>query len=152
MGEGLAPQPDLWLAKVRSPSCKPKNHFGQQLCKLHKQFGRRFNKVDSQFKKRKRCFNQLNQTKNKAEPPVGVCNGNAATDTHAMSSTMIVSLHIGLTIVLGLTPLGISLHLGTDKVINSCQQVVTSLWKPSQPSTQLLRFISDSMPNHQTHH
>ena len=69
VGEGLAPQCNLWLAEVRSLSCKPRNHFGQPLRKLHKQFGRRFKNVNSWFKKCKRCFNQLNLIKTKAELP-----------------------------------------------------------------------------------
>ena len=59
LGEGLTPRCNLWLAKVRTQSCKPKNHFGQQPCKLRKQFGRRFNNVIAWMKKRKRCFNRL---------------------------------------------------------------------------------------------
>ena len=69
LGEGLAPRCNLWLAKVRTLSCKPKNCFRQQRCKLRKQFGRRFNNIDAWLKKCKCCFNRLKSIKTNAEPP-----------------------------------------------------------------------------------
>ena len=67
IGEGLAPQHNLWLAEVKLPSRRLRNHFGQQICKLRKQFGRRFNNADSWFNKHQRRFNQLKQINAKAE-------------------------------------------------------------------------------------
>ena len=69
IGEGLAPQHNLWLAGVKLPPSQPRNHFGQRPCKSRKQFGRRFNNVNSWFKKCKRCFNQLKLTNSKSELP-----------------------------------------------------------------------------------
>ena len=128
IGEGLAPQYNVWLAEVRSPSCKPKNHFGQKLRKSRKQFGRRFNNVDSWFKKRKRRYNLLQRIKNTAELPVEIAK--AAPSTYGKKSKFpLSSLHVGLTFILGLALLGVSLDLGTTTALESCQRIATSLWE-----------------------
>ena len=141
----MAPQHNLWLAKVRSPSCKPRNHFGQELRKLRTQFGRRFNNVDLWFKKCKHCFNQL---KTKAEPLVSVC------VLDALPPTPMTKVHqqFSLTIILGPTLLGVSLDLGRNAIIKSCQQIATSLWKQAlqikhsdlfQSACQITRLITE---------
>ena len=117
-GEGPAPRCNLWLAKARTLSCKPKNHFEQHLRKLCKQFWRRFNNVDAWLKKRKRCFNRLKSIKVKAELPQ-LANGESKfpTSTHSNNSSNISAFLVGLTVVLGLSLLGVSPDLRTDTII-----------------------------------
>ena len=103
----------------------------QQLHKLCKHFGRRFNNIDSWFKKHKRCFNQLNLIKTTTEPPVSLtkCKGKPHASTDNKNSSSFSTLHIGPTVISGLTPLRILPDLGTNTIIKSCHQIVTSLWK-----------------------
>ena len=136
MGEGLQPQHDLWFAEVRRLSCKPKNHFRQTLRKSRKQFGRRFNNVDAWMKKRKRHFNRLKSIKANAElPQEGTIAPlhDKSKFPHQKSNNNdaqnVSALFVGLTIVSGLTLLGISLDLGTNTIIESCERIVTAVWK-----------------------
>ena len=99
------------------------------------QFGRRFKNVNSQFKKRKHHFNQLKSIKTTAELPQPVHHRaaaqkvNSCTRTGNNSSSSVSALIIRLTIVLGLTPLGVSMDLRTNAIIKSCQQIFISCWK-----------------------
>ena len=130
LGEGLQPQHDLWFAEVRKPSCKPKNHFGQTLRKSRKQFGRRFNNVNAWMKKRKRHFNRLKSIKANAELPINSAKSKSPSQKGNNNGTQNAStVFVGLTIISGLTLLGISLDLGTNAVIESCKRIATTVWK-----------------------
>ena len=65
---------------------------------------------------------------NKAEPPVNACAGRDTSNTNNKCSSKASSLHVGSTIISGLTLLGVSLDLRTNAIIESCQQIATSLW------------------------
>ena len=67
MGEGLAPQMNLWMAKVNPSKLTIKrNLHNQPRRQSRKQFGAQFNNVHSWFRKRQRRHNQL---KHLDEPP-----------------------------------------------------------------------------------
>ena len=60
---------------------------------------------------------------------IGMCARHATSKNCNKISATISSLHVGLTIILGLTPLRVSPELRTNAVIESCQQIATCLWK-----------------------
>ena len=90
------------------------------------------------MKKRERNFNRLKSIEANAEPQENGatmchCTTNESKFSHknatTNSSQNISTLFVGLTIVSGLTLLGIFLDLGTNTVIESCKRIVTNIWK-----------------------
>ena len=88
------------------------------------------------MKKRKRHFNKLKSIKANAEPPQEGTIAPLHDESkfpHQKSNNSdkqnASALFVGLTIVSGLTLLGISLDLGTNTIIESCKWIVTTVWK-----------------------
>ena len=126
MGEGLAPQYNLWLAEVQFPK-HPDQSQRKNRRKRHssKRFGRRFDNTEQWFNSRRLRSIRDNQANNAAKDHVP-SSRTSANELPVRATHSAIDL---LVLIMGLTLISVSINVDWSTILLSSRTIVSSLWK-----------------------